>query len=96
MSDIELSSRFRYPSLGNPARSEISDIELLARSRRLSRVNLARGERSVMLLPTSIRFCRLVAVSSPVKLVMFLLVAESATTVSMSATVMVVPRALPR
>ena len=75
MSDIELFISLSSERLINPAMAEMSVIELSSSHSCLSLVNLARGDMSVMLLSTSRSSVRLTAYSSPVKLVIFSLMA---------------------
>ena len=107
MSDIELLSRSSRFSWFNSARGEISVMELSLRYSRVSWSNPANGEISDTELLLTRRcavfssvprssLVRLVACSSPVKLVMLALLALSSVNLVISSTVMVVPGALPR
>ena len=106
MLDIVLPPRFNHVRLVKPAKGAIFDIELFRRRSHVRLVNPIKGERSdteLLLIASTPRpsaprsnRVRLVACSSPVKLLMLALGASSRVNPAMSAVVMVAPDALPR
>ena len=97
----EMSAMLFCPSpsavrLVNPARGEMSVMLFCPSSSTVRLVNPARGEISDIKLYRRSRYVSSVAASSPVKLVMSLLVASRPVNHAISSAVMMAPRALPR
>ena len=107
MSDIVLLPRLKLVRLVNPATGGMSDMELLSRYRPVRLVNPARGERSdtellLMERPSASTYSaprnsnvRLVAASSPAKLLMLTLRAKSSVNRAISSVVITASDALP-
>ena len=96
MSDIELPQRYRTDRLVNPARGEISDTELYPRFNHVRLVNPATDEISDTELPSRSSPVRLIANPSPVKSLTLASSASRSVKISISATVIMAPDALPR